>query len=68
MGEPSGRLRLSVMRMVPSLSWARSAPVSTATTPGDASAAFASMRRMRAWAWSERTTTMWVWPGRLTSP
>ena len=33
---------------------AMSSPVSTAATPGSASAADASIRLMRAWAWGER--------------
>ena len=44
---------LCVIGFTPSA--AASSPVSTAITPGVASAAAVSMRPMRAWAWGERT-------------
>jgi hypothetical protein len=53
--------------MVPRLSRARSAPVNTATMPGDASAAAVSIDRMRACACVDRTITACVWPGTFTS-
>ena len=56
MGAPSGRLRLSVICMVPR-SRATSAPVYTASAPGAARAAAVSMAAMRACACIERTLT-----------
>ena len=48
--------------------WAASAsPVTTATTPSIASAAEASIERIRAWATGERTIAMWSMPGRTMS-
>jgi hypothetical protein len=67
MGEPSGRFRLSVIRMVPRPSRATSAPVNTARTPGARRAAPESMDRIFAWACIDRTTTAWACPGRFTS-
>ena len=46
----------------------RSAPVRTATTPGMASAARVSMRRMRACGSGERRTLPWSIPGTRMSP
>ena len=60
--------RGSVICIVPSLSWARSAPVNTATTPGARRAAAVSIPRMRACAWGDRTTTIPVCPGSVMSP
>src|SRR5215469_4759218 len=54
MGAPSGRLRLSVICIVPSPSRATAAPVKTATTPGAARAAAVSTERRRACACTER--------------
>ena len=65
MGEPSGRLRLSVIFRV--LSPSTSAPVNTAMTPGALRAAVASIARILAWACVERTTAMWTWQERFTS-
>src|SRR5271168_563331 len=45
----------------------RSAPVSTASTPGTASAGPLSIARMYACACGERTITAYACPGRLTS-
>src|SRR2546426_7455635 len=67
MGEPSGRFRFNVIVIVPRPSRATSAPVKTASTPGALSAAAASIPRMRACAYIERTITVWAWPGRSTS-
>ena len=51
----------------PTFSFARSAPVNTATTPGDAFAAAVSMRVIRACACGERTNTANVCCGSTTS-
>ena len=40
---------------------------SAANTPGAFRDSTASILRTRAWAWTERTMTACVWPGRLTS-
>src|SRR5712664_327836 len=45
----------------------KSAPVSTAITPGAARARAASIPAMRACACGERTMAAYTWPGRLTS-
>jgi hypothetical protein len=49
------------------LCWASSSPVTTATTPGRASAAEVSIELMRAWATGLRRIDMWSMPGRLMS-
>src|SRR5215510_624493 len=67
MGEPSLEWIIQPQIRLPILSAASSAPVSTASTPGSAFAALASIDLMRAWACGERTNTARVSPGRLTS-
>jgi hypothetical protein len=49
------------------LCWASSAPVTTATTPGSASAAEVSIELIRAWATGLRRTDMCSIPGSAMS-
>jgi hypothetical protein len=56
-----------VLRRMPSPSATASAPVSTASTPGMASAAAVSMPRITPCARGLRTTAMWVQLGRMWS-
>src|SRR5262249_51619396 len=65
-GEPSLEWIIQPQIRLPILSAESSAPVSTASTPGSAFAAFASIDLMRACACGERTNTARVSPGRLT--
>src|SRR6185437_346193 len=53
--------------MVPSPSAAQSLPVSTATTPGAASAAVLSIARILAWACGEKRNTPCAWRGKSIS-
>ena len=66
-GAPSGRLKFGASGNGLTPSATRSAPVSTATTPGRASAAAVSMETMRAWACGERRMHRCTWPGMMTS-
>jgi len=53
--------------MLPILSAARSAPVSTASTPGALRAASARIALIRACAWGERMMWAQAWSGRVMS-
>ncbi len=66
-GEPSLEWIIQPQIRLPILSLARSAPVSTATTPGIFLAALASRLLILARACGERTNTARVSPGRTTS-
>ena len=58
MGEPSGRLRLSVIRIVPSLSWARSRGGEDGDNAGRRERGLGGDAADAACACGERTTTI----------
>jgi hypothetical protein len=49
------------------MTFANSAPVTTAMTPGDVFAAAVAIAVMRAWAWGERTKATCAMRGSVTS-
>ena len=67
MGEPSLLWICQPQGRPPRLSFAMSAPVKTATTPGIFAAAAVSTALIRAWACGLRRIQAWSWPWRLKS-